>query len=80
MFTSRRHWLEHKDDTTVVLLLASLFLGVLLLFLTFQFLVETFEQPTSALPLERPSASWSWSSYEPSAGVWGLNPLWTCTP
>jgi hypothetical protein len=60
MFKLRRHWLEDKDDRTLVLLLASLFLGVLLLFFTFQFLVETFEQPSSALPLERPSSSRSW--------------------
>ena len=60
MFKLRTPLLEHPKNTMVVLFLASLFLGVLLLFLTFQFLVENSEQPTSALPPERPSSFRSW--------------------
>jgi hypothetical protein len=60
MFKLRTPLLEHSKNTMAVLLLASLLLGVLLLVLTFQFLFESSEQPTSVLPPDRPSSFRSW--------------------
>ena len=47
MLKLRSFWLEHKEDTLVVLLLIILFIG--LFFLLSYLFLESFDQPTSRL-------------------------------